>query len=85
MCYHALCENGQKMTKNLYFSLKLSLASSVVFSTVEVVCFHRTYSVHIFSFFQSGTFDAVTIVHSYDNERSAGHQKTRLSALNVIP
>ncbi|XP_039821775.1 actin-related protein 9 isoform X4 [Panicum virgatum] len=33
----------------------------------------------------SGTFDAVTLVHSYDNERSAGHQKTRLSALNVPP
>ncbi|TVT96889.1 hypothetical protein EJB05_57886 [Eragrostis curvula] len=33
----------------------------------------------------SGSFDAVALVHSYDNEKSAGHQKTRLSALNVPP
>ncbi|XP_039771488.1 actin-related protein 9-like isoform X2 [Panicum virgatum] len=38
-----------------------------------------------YSQIRSGTFDAVTLVHSYDNERSAGHQKTRLSALNVPP
>lgn len=38
-----------------------------------------------YSQIRSGNFDAVALVHSYDNERSAGHQKTRLSALNVPP
>ncbi|CAN6271045.1 unnamed protein product [Urochloa humidicola] len=38
-----------------------------------------------YSQIRSGTFDAVALVHSYDNERSTGHQKTRLSALNVPP
>ncbi|CAL5033392.1 unnamed protein product [Urochloa decumbens] len=38
-----------------------------------------------YSQIRSGTFDAVALVHSYDNEKSAGHQKTRLSALNVPP
>ncbi|XP_066346730.1 actin-related protein 9 isoform X3 [Miscanthus floridulus] len=33
----------------------------------------------------TGSIDAVALVHSYDNERSGGHQKTRLSALNVPP
>ncbi|KAL6839778.1 hypothetical protein ACP4OV_030466 [Aristida adscensionis] len=38
-----------------------------------------------YSQIRSGTFDAVALVHSYDHERSIGHQKTRLSALNVPP
>ncbi|KAK8448454.1 hypothetical protein SEVIR_7G016900v4 [Setaria viridis] len=38
-----------------------------------------------YSQIRSGTFDAVALVHSYDDDRSAGHQKTRLSALNVPP
>ncbi|OQU81218.1 actin-related protein 9 isoform X2 [Sorghum bicolor] len=33
----------------------------------------------------TGSIDAVALVHSYDNERSGGHQKTKLSALNVPP
>jgi hypothetical protein len=37
-----------------------------------------------FSFSQSGSFDAVSVVHSYEHEKSVGHQKTKLSALNVI-
>jgi actin-related protein 8 len=38
-----------------------------------------------FSFSQSGSFDAVSVVHSYEHEKSVGHQKTKLSALNVPP
>ncbi|KAL6650446.1 hypothetical protein ACP70R_009371 [Stipagrostis hirtigluma subsp. patula] len=38
-----------------------------------------------YSQIRSGNFDAVALVHSYDHERSIGHQKTRLSALNVPP
>jgi hypothetical protein len=36
------------------------------------------------SLLHSGIFDAVTLVHSYDSEKSVEHQKTKLSALNVI-
>lgn len=33
---------------------------------------------------QDGEFDAVAIVHSYEEGRPVGSHKTRLSALNVI-
>ncbi|KAF0892364.1 hypothetical protein E2562_015441 [Oryza meyeriana var. granulata] len=38
-----------------------------------------------YSQIKSGSFDAVTLVHSYEHEKSVGHQKTKLSALNVPP
>ncbi|KAL5214805.1 hypothetical protein ABZP36_003957 [Zizania latifolia] len=38
-----------------------------------------------YSEIRSGNLDAVTLVHSYEHERSVGHQKTKLSALNVPP
>lgn len=38
-----------------------------------------------YSQIRSGSFDAVSVVHSYEHEKSVGHQKTKLSALNVPP
>uniref|UniRef100_A0ACD5V0C5 Uncharacterized protein n=1 Tax=Avena sativa TaxID=4498 RepID=A0ACD5V0C5_AVESA len=38
-----------------------------------------------YSQIRSGSFDAVAPVHSYEHEKSSGHQKTRLSALSVPP
>ncbi|PWZ40016.1 Actin-related protein 9 [Zea mays] len=38
-----------------------------------------------YSQIKTGSIDAAVLVHSYDNERSGGHQKTRLSAINVPP
>ncbi|XP_015692069.1 actin-related protein 9 isoform X2 [Oryza brachyantha] len=38
-----------------------------------------------YSQIRSGSIDAVTLVHSYEHEKSVGHQKTNLSALNVPP
>ncbi|VAH24721.1 unnamed protein product [Triticum turgidum subsp. durum] len=38
-----------------------------------------------YSQIRSGSYDAVSVVHSYEHEKSVGHQKTRLSALSVPP
>ncbi|KQJ81449.1 actin-related protein 9 isoform X2 [Brachypodium distachyon] len=38
-----------------------------------------------YSQIRTGSFDAVAVVHSYEHEKSVGHQKTRLSALSVPP